>query len=67
MTKDRLLKHKEYSKKYREKILNKTKKFFSVRFSKKEGEEIKKFIKEYNVPMKRLIEEGTELMWKENN
>ena len=62
MTKNRLLKCKEYSKKYREKTLNKTKKFFSIRVSKEEGEEIKRFIKEYNVPIKQIIEEGTKIM-----
>ena len=65
MSKQELIKSRENCKKYRAKVLNKTKKFFSVRFSKEEGEEIKKFIKENNIPMKRLIEEGTEIMWKE--
>ena len=63
--KNRLLKCREYSKKYRAKTLNKTKKFLSVRFSKEEGEEIKKFIKEHNIPIKRIIEEGTQIMLKE--
>ena len=58
-------KPKEYARKYREKVLNKTKKFFSVRFSKEEGEEIKGFIKEYNIPIKEIIEKGTEIMLKE--
>ena len=60
-----LLKKREYSKKYREKHLDKDKKFFSVRFSMEEGTEIKEFMKEYNIPIKRIIEEGTEIMLKE--
>lgn len=63
--KEKIMKAKEYSKKYRAKVLNKTKKFFSVRFSKEEGTEIKEFIKEHNIPIKKIIEEGTEIMWGE--
>ena len=63
--KDRLLKCREYSKNYRARTLNKTKKFFSVRFNKEEGEEIKEFIKEYKIPIKQIIEKGTEIMLKE--
>ena len=65
LSKEQLLKLKERNKRYREKTLNKTKKFFSVRFKREEGEEIKEFIKEYNIPIKKIIEEGTETMWKE--
>ena len=45
MSKQELLKMREYSKKYRAKHLDKDKKFLSVRFSKEEGEEIKEFMK----------------------
>lgn len=62
--KERLMKARECSKKYRAKHLDKDKKFFSVRFSKEEGEEIKEFIKENNIPIKRIIERGTEIMLK---
>lgn len=65
--KEKLLKAKLRNKKYREKTLNKTKKFLSVRVSKEEGEEIKTFMKENNIPIKKLIELGTEIMWKEIN
>lgn len=65
ISKQELLKHREYSRKYRERHLNKDKKFFSVRFSMEEGTEIKEFIKEHNIPMKQIIEEGTEIMRKE--
>ena len=65
MSKQELLKMREYSKKYRAKHLDKDKKFLSVRFSKEEGEEIKEFIKKHNIPIKRIIEEGTEIMLKE--
>lgn len=64
-SKQELIKRREYTRKYREKHLNKDKKFFSVRFSKEEGNEIKEFIKEYNIPIKKIIEEGTEIMRKE--
>lgn len=62
--KERLLKARESSKKYRQKHLDKDKKFFSVRFSKEEGEEIKQFIKENKIPIKKMIEMGTEIMLK---
>lgn len=65
LSKEQLLNLKERNKKYRAKTLNKTKKFFSVRFEREEGEEIKEFIKGYNIPIKKIIEEGTETMWKE--
>lgn len=65
--KEKLLKAKLRNKKYREKTLNKTKKFLSVRVSKEEGEEIKTFMKENNIPIKKLIELGTEIMWEEIN
>ena len=65
--KEKLLKAKERSKRYREKHLNKDKKFFSVRFSKEEGEEIKEFIKESKIPIKKIIEKGTEIMLKKEN
>lgn len=64
MSKNRLNKCKEYTKKYREKHLNKDKKFISVRFSIEEGTEIKEFIKDYNIPIKSIIERGTEIMMK---
>lgn len=63
--KDRLNKCKEYTRKYRAEHLNKDKKFFSVRLSMEEGTEIKEFIKENNIPIKKIIEEGTEIMRKE--
>ena len=65
LSKEDLSKAKLRNKKYREKTLNKTKKFLSVRVSKKEGEEIKMFMKENNIPIKKLIELGTEIMWEE--
>ena len=65
MNKEQLLKARERSKKYRQKTLNKTKKFLSVRFSMEEGTEIKEFMKEHNIRMKELIEKGTEIMAKE--
>lgn len=65
--KQELIKKREYSKRYREKHLDKDKKFFSVRVSKEEGEEIKAFIKEYNMPIKKIIELGVEDMWEEIN
>ena len=65
--KEKLLKAKLRNKKYREKTLNKTKKFLSVRVSKEEGEENKIFMKENNIPIKKLIELGTEIMWEEIN
>lgn len=67
LSKEELAKKREYSKKYRAKHLNKDKKFFSVRFSREEGNEIKDFIKENDIPIKRIIEEGTEIMWSEMN
>ena len=60
-----LMKQREYCKKYRQQHLNKDKKFFSVRFEKELGEEIKTFMKEKNIPIKQIIEEGTEILWKE--
>ena len=63
--KDKLLKARENCKRYRANHLNKDKKFFSVRFSREEGEEIKEFIKEHKIPIKEIIEKGTEIMWKE--
>jgi len=65
--KEKLLKARQNCKKYREKHLDKDKKFFSVRFSMEEGTEIKEFIKEYDIPIKQIIERGTEIMWKEKN
>ena len=62
--KERLLKAREISKRYRQKHLDKDKKFFSVRFSKEEGEEIKQFIKDNKIPIKKIIEKGTEIMLK---
>ena len=62
--KERLLKARENSKRYRQKHLDKDKKFFSVRFSKEEGEEIKQFIKDNKIPIKKIIEKGTEIMLK---
>lgn len=62
--KNRVYKSREYCKKYREKVLGKTKKFFSVRVSKEEGTEIKEFLKNNNLSIKELIEKGTELMEK---
>jgi len=67
LDKQELLKLKARNKKYREKTLNKTKKFFSCRVSKEDGEEIKTFIKESGIPIKTIIEKGTEIMWKEIN
>ena len=64
-SKERLMKCREYSKNYRAKTLNKTKKFFSVRLPMEEGTEIKEFIKDNNIPIKKIIEEGTEIMAKE--
>ena len=61
-TKD-IMKQREYCKKYREKHLNKDKKFFSVRLPMDEGTEIKAFIKEHNIPIKQMIEMGVEDMW----
>ncbi len=60
-----LMKQRERCKQYRQKHLNKDKKFFSVRFEKELGEEMKAFMKEHNIPIKQIIEEGTEIMWKE--
>lgn len=65
MSKQELLKMREYTKKYRQKHLNKDKKFYSARVSKEDGEEIKNFIKESGIPIKKIIEKGTEIMWKE--
>ena len=65
--KQELIKKREYSKKYRENHLNKDKKFFSVRLPMDEGTEIKTFIKEYNMPIKKIIELGVEDMWEEIN
>lgn len=62
--KEKLLKIREAGRKYRAEHLDKDKKFMSVRFSKEEGTEIKEFIKEYKVPIKSIIERGTEIMWK---
>ena len=67
LSKQELLKKREYSKKYRAEHLNKDKKFFSVRFSMEEGNEIKDFIKESGIPIKKIIEIGTEIMWGEIN
>lgn len=60
-----ILKKREYDRKYREKHLNKDKKFFSARLPMDEGKEIKEFIKEYNMPIKQIIEMGVEDMWEE--
>lgn len=62
-----LLKQRERCRRYREKHLNKDKKFFSVRLPMDEGTEIKTFIKEYNMPIKKIIELGVEDMWEEIN
>ena len=67
MSKQELLKMREYTKKYRAKTLNKTKKFFTVRVSRDEGKEIKEFIKQYGIPIKKIIDEGTEIMWGDIN
>ena len=64
LSKEELIKYREYNKKYRIKNYNK-KKFFSVRVSMDEGNEIKEFIKKNNIPIKKIIEEGTEIMRKE--
>ena len=64
---EQLKRQKEYSKMYREKHLNKDKKFLSVRVSMDEGNEIKEFIKKYNMPIKKIIEMGVEDMWEEIN
>ena len=60
-----LMKQRERCKRYRQKHLNKDKKFFTVRFEKELGEEIKAFLKEHNISPKELIEKGTEILWKE--
>lgn len=65
LSKQELLKQKVRSREYREKHLNKDKKFFTVRVSRGEGKEIKAFIKQYGIPIKKIIDEGTEIMWKE--
>lgn len=65
LDKQELLKQRGYCKKYREKHLDKDKKFFSVRVSKEEGVEIKEFMKNNNIRIKEIIERGTEIMWKE--
>jgi len=67
MTKQRLLKMKENNKKYREKVLNKTKKFFSARLDNDDAGEIKNFMKEHNISIREIIEIGTEIMWGETN
>lgn len=60
-----VLKKREYSKQYRIKHLNKDKKFFTARLSKEDGEEMKKYMKENNISIRKIIERGTEIMWKE--
>ena len=65
--KEELAVKRAYSKRYREKHLNKDKKFFSIRISRDEGNEIKDFIKQHNISIKKLIENGTEIMWGEIN
>lgn len=60
-----VLKKREYSKQYRIKHLNKDKKFFTARLSKEDGGEIKEFMKERNISIRKIIERGTEIMWKE--
>lgn len=62
-----VLKKREYSKQYRIKHLNKDKKFFTARLSKEDGEGMKKYMKENNIPIRKIIERGTEIMWKEIN
>ena len=65
--KEDLLKQRDYSKKYREKHLDKDKKFFSVRFNMDEGNKIKEFMKKTGIPIKKIIDKGTEIMWGEIN
>lgn len=60
-----VLKKREYSKQYRIKHLNKDKKFFTARLSKEDGEEMKKYMKEKNISIRKIIERGTEIMWGE--
>lgn len=60
-----VLKKREYSKQYRIKHLNKDKKFFTARLSKEDGGEIKEYMKESNISIRKIIERGTEIMWKE--
>ena len=60
-----VLKKREYSKQYRIKHLNKDKKFFTARLSKEDGGEINEFMKERNISIRKIIERGTEIMWKE--
>ena len=67
LSKEQLLKLKASNKRYRQEHLNKDKKFFSIRISRDEGNEIKDFIKETGIPIKKLIEMGTEIMWGEIN
>ncbi len=62
-----VLKKREYSKQYRIKHLNKDKKFFTARLSKEDGGEIKEFMKENNISIRKIIERGTEIMWGEIN
>lgn len=62
-----VLKKREYSKQYRIKHLNKDKKFFTARLSKEDGEEMKKYMKENNISIRKIIERGTEIMWGEIN
>ncbi len=62
-----VLKKREYSIQYRIKHLNKDKKFFTARLSKEDGGEIKEFMKENNISIRKIIERGTEIMWGEIN
>lgn len=62
-----VLKKREYSKQYRIKHLNKDKKFFTARLSKEDGEEMKEYMKENNISIRKIIERGTEIMWGEIN
>lgn len=62
-----LLRKRKNARDYRIKHLNKDKKFFTARLSKEDGGEIKKFMKENNIPIRKIIERGTEIMWGEIN
>jgi len=65
MSKEELAEKRVINKRYREKHLNKDKKFFSIRVSRDEGNEMKEFMKQHGISIKKIIDEGTEIMWKE--
>ena len=65
MSKEELAEKRVINKRYREKHLNKDKKFFSIRVSRDEGNGMKEFMKQYGISIKKIIDEGTEIMWKE--